>query len=56
MLVFTVINLGLGWTLEHFGFTVIMITSAQFVSEAYLSNPGPALGLVVGMKNIVIDR
>ncbi|KAL1583958.1 hypothetical protein WHR41_07439 [Cladosporium halotolerans] len=43
----------MGWTLQQFGFVVSIITSTHFASEAYPSNPGPALVLVVGMKNIV---
>jgi hypothetical protein len=43
----------LGWTLYQFGFIVCIITSTHFAAEAYPSNPGPALVLVVGAKNIV---
>jgi hypothetical protein len=32
---------------------VCIITSTHFAAEAYPSNPGPALVLVVGVKNIV---
>jgi hypothetical protein len=42
-----------GWTLQQFGFIVCLITTTHFAAEAYPSNPGPALVLVVGMKNIV---
>jgi hypothetical protein len=42
-----------GWTLFQFGFIVCIITSTHFAAEAYPSNPGPALVLVVGVKNIV---
>jgi hypothetical protein len=42
-----------GWTLQQFGFVVCLITTTHFAAEAYPSNPGPALVLVVGMKNIV---
>lgn len=52
-LAFIAANLGTGWTLQQFGFVVSIITSTHFASEAYPSNPGPALVLVVGMKNIV---
>ncbi|GAB7331063.1 hypothetical protein MBLNU13_g02553t1 [Cladosporium sp. NU13] len=43
----------MGWTLQQFGFVVCLITTTHFAAEAYPSNPGPALVLVVGMKNIV---
>jgi hypothetical protein len=43
----------IGWTLLQFGFIVCLITTTHFAAEAYPSNPGPALVLVVGMKNIV---
>jgi hypothetical protein len=39
--------------LQQFGFVVCLITTTHFAAEAYPSNPGPALVLVVGMKNIV---
>lgn len=43
----------LGWTLQQFGFVVCIITTTHFAAEAYPSNPGPAIVLVVGAKNIV---
>ncbi|CZT17841.1 related to HOL1 protein [Ramularia collo-cygni] len=43
----------MGWTLLQFGFIVCIITTTHFAAEAYPSNPGPALVLVVGVKNIV---
>jgi hypothetical protein len=42
-----------GWTLQQFGFVVCIITTTHFAAEAYPSNPGPAIVLVVGAKNIV---
>jgi hypothetical protein len=42
-----------GWTLQQFGFLVCIITTTHFAAEAYPSNPGPAIVLVVGAKNIV---
>lgn len=42
-----------GWTLFEFGFIVALITTTHFASEAYPSNPGPALVTVVGLKNVV---
>jgi hypothetical protein len=42
-----------GWTLQQLGFIVCLITTTHFAAEAYPSNPGSALVLVVGMKNIV---
>lgn len=39
--------------MQQFGFVVCLITTTHFAAEAYPSNPGPALVLVVGMKNIV---
>jgi hypothetical protein len=46
-------SLSTGWTLQQFGFVVCIITTTHFAAEAYPSNPGPALVLVVGAKNIV---
>ncbi|KAK3661735.1 hypothetical protein LTR56_000226 [Elasticomyces elasticus] len=43
----------MGWTLLEFGFLVAIITTTHFASEAYPSNPGSALVMVVGVKNIV---
>ncbi|KAK4890943.1 hypothetical protein LTR27_010391 [Elasticomyces elasticus] len=43
----------MGWTLLEFGFLVAIITTTHFASEAYPSNPGSALVMVIGVKNIV---
>ena len=43
----------MGWTLFEFGFIVVLITTTHFAAEAYPSNPGPALAVVVGLKNVV---
>lgn len=43
----------IGWTLEQFGFIVMLITTTHFAAEAYPQNPGPALVMVVGLKNVV---
>ncbi|RMY53197.1 hypothetical protein D0863_14026 [Hortaea werneckii] len=42
-----------GWTLYEFGFIVAQITATHFAAEAYPQNPGPALVLVVGLKNVI---
>ncbi|KAI7084341.1 MFS general substrate transporter [Hortaea werneckii] len=43
----------MGWTLYEFGFIVALITATHFAAEAYPQNPGPALVLVVGLKNVI---
>lgn len=43
----------LGWTLFQFAFIVVLITTTHFGSEAFPKNPGPALVVVIGVKNIV---
>lgn len=43
----------MGWTLYEFGFIVLLIASTHFAAEAFPQNPGPALVMVVGMKNVV---
>ncbi|KAK5744816.1 hypothetical protein LTR17_001893 [Elasticomyces elasticus] len=43
----------MGWTLLEFGFLVAIITTTHFASEAYPSNPGSALVMVIGVKNVV---
>jgi MFS family permease len=43
----------MGWTLYEFSFIVVLIVTTQFGSEAYPKNPGPALVVVIGVKNIV---
>ncbi|KAG8628572.1 hypothetical protein KVT40_004445 [Elsinoe batatas] len=43
----------MGWTLFQFAFIVVLITTTHFGSEAYPKNPGPALVIVIGMKNVL---
>ncbi|KAK3671648.1 hypothetical protein LTR78_008381 [Recurvomyces mirabilis] len=43
----------MGWTLFNIGFIVALVTGTHFAAEAYPQNPGPALVMVVGSKNIV---
>jgi hypothetical protein len=43
----------IGWTIFQFTFTAIIIESTTFASEVAPKNPGPALVVVVGTKNIV---
>ncbi|KAF2020390.1 MFS general substrate transporter [Aaosphaeria arxii CBS 175.79] len=43
----------LGWTFFQYTFTAVVIVSTTFASEATVQNPGPALVVVVGTKNIV---
>ncbi|KAI4725832.1 MFS general substrate transporter [Aureobasidium sp. EXF-10728] len=43
----------MGWTLYEFAFIVVLITTTHFGSEAFPKNPGPALVVVIGVKNIV---
>ncbi|PSK59244.1 hypothetical protein B9Z65_3568 [Elsinoe australis] len=42
----------MGWTLFQFAFIVVLITTTHFGSEAYPKNPGPALVIVIGLKNV----
>jgi hypothetical protein len=43
----------LGWMIFEFGFIVVLITSTHFASEAVPNDPGPALAVVIGAKNVV---
>ncbi|KAF4549102.1 Hypothetical protein D9617_23g005170 [Elsinoe fawcettii] len=43
----------MGWTLFQFAFIVVLITTTHFGSEAYPKNPGPALVIVIGLKNVL---
>ncbi|GIZ36792.1 hypothetical protein CKM354_000025900 [Cercospora kikuchii] len=43
----------MGWTLQQFGFIVLLVSSTHFAAEAFPANPGSALVMVVGMKNVV---
>ncbi|KAF2218188.1 major facilitator superfamily domain-containing protein [Elsinoe ampelina] len=43
----------MGWTFYQIANTVILINTTQFAAEAYPKNPGPALTIVIGVKNIV---
>ncbi|TKX22884.1 MFS transporter-like protein 81 [Elsinoe australis] len=43
----------MGWTFYQTANTVILINTTQFAAEAYPKNPGPALTIVIGVKNIV---
>lgn len=43
----------MGWTLFEFSFIVVLIITTHFGSEAFPKNPGPALVMVIGMKNII---
>lgn len=43
----------LGWGLFQFTFLVVMIISTTFAAEVLPNNPGPALVVVVGSKNIL---
>ncbi|KAF2014449.1 MFS general substrate transporter [Aaosphaeria arxii CBS 175.79] len=43
----------MGWALFEFGFIVVLMTTTHFASEAMPENPGPALVLVTGLKNVV---
>jgi MFS family permease len=43
----------MGWTLYEFAFIVVLITTTHFGSEAFPKNPGPALVVVIGVKNII---
>lgn len=42
-----------GWTLYEFSFIVDLIITTHFGSEAFPKNPGPALVVVVGLKNVI---
>ena len=43
----------IGWTVLQVVFTVVLIVSTAFAAEAWPKNPGPAITVVVGSKNIV---
>ena len=43
----------IGWTVLQIVFTVVLIVSTAFAAEAWPKNPGPAITVVVGSKNIV---
>ncbi|KAF1347498.1 major facilitator superfamily domain-containing protein [Delphinella strobiligena] len=43
----------MGWTLYEFSFIVDLIITTHFGSEAFPKNPGPALVVVVGLKNVI---
>ncbi|KAH8685362.1 major facilitator superfamily domain-containing protein [Tricladium varicosporioides] len=43
----------LGWSLFQFTFIVVIIVTTTFAAEVLPKNPGPALVVVVGTKNIV---
>ena len=43
----------MGWTLLEFTFVCALILSTTFAAEAWPKNPGPALVVVVGAKNII---
>ncbi|PQE25602.1 HOL1 (member of major facilitator superfamily) protein [Rutstroemia sp. NJR-2017a BBW] len=43
----------LGWGIFEFAFVCTLITSTTFAAECWPQNPGPALVLVVGTKNII---
>jgi hypothetical protein len=43
----------IGWTIFEFGFIVVLMTTTHFASEALPNNPGPALAIVIGAKNVV---
>ncbi|KAH7385239.1 major facilitator superfamily domain-containing protein [Phaeosphaeria sp. MPI-PUGE-AT-0046c] len=43
----------MGWTIFEFGFIVVLVTTTHFASEAIPENPGPALAVVIGAKNVV---
>lgn len=42
-----------GWTLFEFAFIVVLMVTTHFGSEAFPQNPGSALVMVIGVKNIV---
>ena len=42
-----------GWTLYQITFVTVLIISTTFAAEAWPRNPGPAIVMVVGTKNIV---
>ena len=43
----------MGWTLLEFTFVSTLILSTTFAAEAWPKNPGPALVVVIGAKNII---
>lgn len=42
-----------GWAIYEFSFTAIIITTTTFAAEVIPENPGAAMVVVVGGKNIV---
>lgn len=43
----------MGWTILQTAFVSVLIVSTTFAAEAWPKNPGPAITVVVGSKNIV---
>jgi MFS family permease len=43
----------IGWTLYQFCFVSILIVTTSFAAESWPQDPGPALVMVVGAKNII---
>lgn len=43
----------LGWTFLQVTFTIVLIVTTTFAAEVWPQNPGPAITVVVGAKNIV---
>lgn len=43
----------MGWTLFQIVFVVVLIVSTTFAAEAWPKNPGPAIVVVVGTKNLI---
>lgn len=43
----------IGWTLFQIVFVTVLIVSTTFAAEAWPKNPGPAIVVVVGSKNII---
>jgi len=43
----------IGWAIYQFSFTAILITTTTFAGEVIPDNPGAAMVVVIGGKNIV---
>lgn len=44
----------LGWTLFQIVFVVVLIMSTTFAAEAWPKNPGPAIVVIVGSKQLIL--
>ena len=46
----------MGWNIYQFTFVSMLIITTTFAAEAWPKNPGPAIVMVVGGKNLISFR